>query len=780
MGVLCLLLSTHQLIAQTDCEEIRIRVQFRFESDSIPASWNRTFEFFAAEPVVLDENLQAETTLPFTPNLQRCLEIIDLGEPAMLSPSCITLPDTCPEQALRLEVKVQLLRDHPEIFSTGIEAVKIVDWQGNSNRVPLDAASQGDRASLAPAFNQVPGIRWDERGNGGSRRLSIRGSLFRSPFGVRNLRMYTLGLPLSSPDGSSPLEVWDPIFIHAIDLYKGPVPWLGPGTGGGMRGNMRWMSPFSGNIWQGSAGISTGSFGLLQRRVRIMKKGPRYKFMLGYSGQNYQGYRELEGNRKDQVILASQWELGSYSSLELLTWYYDGRWELPGALTEDERNANPRQANPNSLPFQPFVDRRRARTLLRFHHRFSSRKHAEIGAYGNWTDKENPFGTSNFFQGYKDEAAAGTGWAGNFTWRSLNYKGTVSLSGEQQFEWQRFAESENVNGTASALRSRDRYRIQLSNWVALARYRMGRWGTFQGSLSLQNQSYRVQELFSSDTLDFSGNYSYRWQILPELLYEFESNIRGGFQQVLHLRARTGYSPPGLFELQQNRQLEQALEAETARMFEAEYILSKGHSLRRIEAQTAIYWTFLEDAILPEMEVGDLVSYANKGEVWMRGLEMRIRKIWRKRLPERRLELEGSLDARDYRFQNYEVNGENLRGNRLPGVAPWTIGTSIEAHNAKEWQVRLSGQYRAALFFDDLNTQMQDSYYQLDAWLGKTWYLRKDSDDQRIALPALRPHAGARNLLNAQYSAFPQLNGFGGRYFNPAPGTTWYLGCDLEF
>ena len=49
-------------------------------------------------------------------------------------------------------------------------------------------------ANLLPAINTIPGVRMEER-SPGSYRLSIRGSLLRSPFGVRNIKIYLNGLP---------------------------------------------------------------------------------------------------------------------------------------------------------------------------------------------------------------------------------------------------------------------------------------------------------------------------------------------------------------------------------------------------------------------------------------------------------------------------------------------------------------------------------------------------------------------------------------------------------
>jgi iron complex outermembrane receptor protein len=57
--------------------------------------------------------------------------------------------------------------------------------------------------TLLPAFNNLPGIRMEER-SPGSYRLNIRGSSLRSPFGVRNVKTYYNNIPYTEPGG-----MWD-------------------------------------------------------------------------------------------------------------------------------------------------------------------------------------------------------------------------------------------------------------------------------------------------------------------------------------------------------------------------------------------------------------------------------------------------------------------------------------------------------------------------------------------------------------------------------------------
>ena len=55
-------------------------------------------------------------------------------------------------------------------------------------------------STLLPTANTIPGVRMEER-SPGSYRFSIRGSLLRSPFGVRNVKVYWNGLPFTDGGG---------------------------------------------------------------------------------------------------------------------------------------------------------------------------------------------------------------------------------------------------------------------------------------------------------------------------------------------------------------------------------------------------------------------------------------------------------------------------------------------------------------------------------------------------------------------------------------------------
>src|ERR1700761_4020763 len=87
--------------------------------------------------------------------------------------------------------------------------------------------------SLVSALNTVPGVRMEER-SPGSYRLSIRGSLLRSPFGVRDVKIYYDDIPLTDAGGNSYLNAIDMSAVQGIEILKGPDGSLFGANSGGV------------------------------------------------------------------------------------------------------------------------------------------------------------------------------------------------------------------------------------------------------------------------------------------------------------------------------------------------------------------------------------------------------------------------------------------------------------------------------------------------------------------------------------------------------------------
>src|SRR5690606_32316064 len=94
-----------------------------------------------------------------------------------------------------------------------------------------------NKKSVQELFEMEPGIRWETRGLDGSAFLNVRGSGYRSPYGVGNVKFYSQGLPITLPDGSTQFEFIEPYFNTLSFSYYNQN--YGTGNGGAMYANLR-------------------------------------------------------------------------------------------------------------------------------------------------------------------------------------------------------------------------------------------------------------------------------------------------------------------------------------------------------------------------------------------------------------------------------------------------------------------------------------------------------------------------------------------------------------
>ncbi len=167
-----------------------------------------------------------------------------------------------------------------------------------------------NNTSLLPAVNTIPGVRMEER-SPGSYRFAIRGSSLRSPFGVRNVKMYWNGLPLTDAGGNTYINVLDFNSVASAEIIKGPGASLfGAGTGGVVLLN----SPLStGTHVQASA--VDGGYGLQRYQVNAQTGTDRARVAINYAHQQSTGYRQQTALRRDAVNTDLRFALSQSSTL---------------------------------------------------------------------------------------------------------------------------------------------------------------------------------------------------------------------------------------------------------------------------------------------------------------------------------------------------------------------------------------------------------------------------------------------------------------------------------
>src|SRR5436190_10323942 len=142
------------------------------------------------------------------------------------------------------------------------------DWKDAPASLALISKTQlqrFDNKTLVPVLNAIAGVRMEER-SPGSYRLSIRGSLLRSPFGVRNVKVYWNEIPLTDASGNTYLNLIDISQLSSIEIAKGPASSMyGANTGGAVL--LKSDPSIIGRKNSFNANIETGSFNLLNEQA---------------------------------------------------------------------------------------------------------------------------------------------------------------------------------------------------------------------------------------------------------------------------------------------------------------------------------------------------------------------------------------------------------------------------------------------------------------------------------------------------------------------------------
>src|SRR5688572_24435718 len=209
--------------------------------------------------------------------------------------------------------------------------------------------------SILPAVNAAPGVRMEER-SPGSYRLNIRGSSLRSPFGVRNVKIYWNDIPFTDPGGNTYLNQLSFFNFNSLEIIKGPAGSLyGAGTGGAILINSNAEQPVQSLL----VNLLGGSYDLGSLNIQLNQGKETFRNTFNFSHQQSHGYRHHTSMRRDVITWQTQLASGKKETLRFNFLYGDLFYETPGALTKAEYEKDPRSARPAAGSF-PSADKAKA------------------------------------------------------------------------------------------------------------------------------------------------------------------------------------------------------------------------------------------------------------------------------------------------------------------------------------------------------------------------------------------------------------------------------------
>src|SRR5690625_4876382 len=242
----------------------------------------------------------------------------------------ISTPGTAQKRSSSKKDSIPLKTTLSEVVVRAFEqSKKLSDQPAAVSYISSHALDRYNRATIVSAMNAVPGVRMEQR-SPGSYRLNIRGSSLRSPWGVRNVKVYYNGIPFTNPGGKTYLEQLRAEDFGAIEIIKGPAGSLyGAGTGGVVliKSALYADTAVQSNGLQVSAG--GGSFGTKKMGVYLRwgKEGSRNA--LRYSDIQSDGYRDHTALQHETAAYETEISLNDKEKLEAFFHYSDLFYQTP-------------------------------------------------------------------------------------------------------------------------------------------------------------------------------------------------------------------------------------------------------------------------------------------------------------------------------------------------------------------------------------------------------------------------------------------------------------------
>ncbi len=246
-----------------------------------------------------------------------------------------------------------LCQSGDSLIQRNLNEVLLIDFR-SKNMFPWthkkDTAALVDRfqTSLRTLFDRQPGMQsFNGENFAQDIRISIRGYGNRSAFGIRGLRIYQDGIPLTSPDGTSQLDELSIYDVQEMEVLRSGLAARFGNAGGA-------IALKSAAFTKGLSFISRlNAFGAFDAGIKFGSSKGRVQNILSVNHHTFHGkrdYSKAQNNtvyNKTRFLISDHWQLDLISSL-----YYSPYGEDPGALNYNEFMSTRYKANERNRQFK--------------------------------------------------------------------------------------------------------------------------------------------------------------------------------------------------------------------------------------------------------------------------------------------------------------------------------------------------------------------------------------------------------------------------------------------
>ena len=635
-----------------------------------------------------------------------------------------------------------------------------------------DSQRPGQRhLSLDETLLLIPGLTVSNRNNPSQDpRISIRGFGARSAFGVRGIRILRDGIPLTLPDGQTPVDYLDLESVGRVEVMRGSASSLYGNAGGGVV-DLRTSAPPPFPI-TATARMWRGGFG--SRRLVAKADGETDGF--GYQGNvartESEGYRDYARQRMNNGFARLSYDNGSNS--------YGVEWlgvntplaQNPGALTRAQFETDPGMADP--LPIRKKARKAVTQSQVGVTARHYGFAELEGSGYLGTRHLDNPltFGIVDVGRrlaggnaritlplsllGADNRITLGTELQQQNDLR-LNFTNcndlpppTVPTASCPDISQERGSITLNQREIVSSIGSYLRDEIQLGDIFAMT-----------AGARADAVRFRVEDkLINATNPDDSGErllhaISPMAGILAHLSDSHSAyfNVSTAFETPT--ATELGNQPNGSAGINRDLKPQRSLTYEVG---------LKGVSDIGLQYSSALFATGVRDELIPfDIPLSNgRRYYRNAGRTSRRGIELGLS------YDVHALEFGGSYTYADYRFVDFTVGTADYAGNRIPGI-PAQVFQGSATFRTRITSLVTEASFASKMFVNDANSESAPGYGIVNVRLVSTAVWRGSGAELTL---------GAQNVFDRKWISSVSVNASGGKFYEPGSQRSLFVGLSL--
>lgn len=634
----------------------------------------------------------------------------------------------------------------------------------------------GPLVNLSEGLGRVPGLSVNNRQNyAQDLQVSSRGFGARSTFGVRGVRLYVDGIPLTMPDGQGQASSIDLAAAQRIEVLRGPLSALYGNASGGVVQVFTEDGPPQPEL---SVGYAIGRDGFQRESLKLGGDTGSFNYLIDAGHFETDGFRVHSAAQRDQASAKLKWSLPDQATLTVV----GNTLNMPGVqdplgLSKMQLDQDRQQAGSNALAYDARKDIANAQLGVVYDQPLGfgeARLLAYTGTrrvrqYQSIPDTAQVAVTSP--GGVIDLDRRFSGLDARLTWRTRLMDRPWFITGglnldrmdEHRRGYQNFtgvAGPGATKGVAGPLRrDEDNVASNLDQYLQTQWDLAERWSIGAGVRHSRVDFKSQDHYITPGNPDDSGEMRFEsTNPMASLTWKAAAGTHAYASVGRSFESPTlnevAYSPGG------STGWNTSLKASRGRQIE---LGLKQRWADRAWSNLAVFNTDTDDEIAVRSSSGGRADYQNVGRTRRHGLEAAL--DWR---PATHWTLYASWAWLQARYR--DSVGGIVAGRDLPGVARQTGFTELAWRPASTWHTALEARHGGRVWANDANTEAAPGY---TVWAWRAAWTHALADGWRVA--AL---ARIDNLTDQHAVGSVIVNEGNGRYYEPAPGRSALLSVQL--